>query len=491
MQRLSLDTLATVPPEARPAFEPGSLALGMVHLGAGAFWRAHAAVHTDDVVATGDDRWGVLAASQRSRAVPDSLAPQDGLYAVLTRPGEGEPSVRVVGVLREVACAADEPQRIVDAIATPSVHVVTLTVTEKGYRIDEGGRLAVDDEVRADLEGRPPGTVVGQIARGLQARALAGGPVTIISCDNLTGNGPMLRRLVRDFVDRLPPAEAEPLAGWIEQHATFPATMVDRIVPATVAADRDEVARLLGVADEACVVAEPFSQWVIADDFAGPRPAWERAGANLTDDVAPYEHVKLRLLNATHSLIAYLGTLAGYETIAEALADPRIDAVARALIDRDQLPTLAAPDGMDLVAYRDEVLRRFSNPALGHRTAQVAMDGSVKLPQRLVGAVRDRRARGAVPEVAALLIAAWMRAVGARRDDAGSPLDISDPLSERLAGIVDRPAPDQEIAGDVLALAGTFGDGLADDAELVRAVARQYATLREHGALAAAADVVG
>lgn len=493
MGRLTAATLGDVPAAARPAYAPGDLSRGMVHLGVGAFWRAHAAVYTDDVVAGGDTRWGVFATSQRSRTVPDTLAPQDGLYTVLERPAGEAPHARVVGVIDDVASAAEEPERVVDALASDSVHVVTLTVTEKGYRVDGStGRLASDDETAADVDGRAPRTVVGQIVRGLQRRAAAGGgPIGVVSCDNLTGNGPLLARLVADFVDRLPAAEAEPLTGWIERHAAFPATMVDRIVPATTDADRDEVGRLLGLRDEACVVAEPFRQWVIADELTGPRPAWEQVGATLTDDVAAYERVKLRLLNATHSLIAYLGALAGYDTIAEAVADERIEAAARALIDRDQLPTVAAPDGLDLGAYRDQVLTRFANPALGHRTAQVAMDGSQKLPQRLLGAVRDRRADGAEPTVAALLLAAWMRALGAGRDDAGRPLDISDPMRERIAALVDRPVGAFEIARDVLGVHEVFGGDLVDDDTLVRAVADWYATLRDRGVDAALRQLSG
>lgn len=490
--RLSRSTLGAVPAGARPAFDPGDLAVGIVHLGVGAFWRAHGGVYTDDVVASGDPRWGVLAMSQRSRAVPDAMAPQDGLYAVVERSGVGSPTARVVGVVRDVACASDDPQRVVEAIATAGVHIVTVTVTEKGYRADPatGGLRADDQDVAADLAGGAPRTVIGQIARGLQRRmSAAGGPIAVLSCDNFTGNGPLLEQLVHDFVDRLPEAEAEPLRDWIERCADFPATMVDRIVPATTDADREEAERLLGVRDEACVVAEPFRQWVIADTFTGPRPSWERVGATLTDDVGAYEHVKLRLLNATHSLIAYLGSLAGYATIAEALGDERIEHAARALVDRDQMPTVSAPDGMDLSAYRDQVLQRFANPALPHRTTQVAMDGSQKLPQRLLGAIRERRADGAHPLVGALCVAAWMRALGASHDDAGRPLAISDPMGERIARLVDRPVAAETIARDVLAVREVFGDGLADDDELVAAVAGWYAVLLDHGALAAAAQL--
>jgi fructuronate reductase len=452
-----------------------------VHLGAGAFFRAHQACYAHAVAAAGHSDWGIMATSQRSSTVADQLSAQDGLYSVLERPTRGAAKADVVGVIRRTASAAREPEDIVDALADPTVHVVTHTVTEKGYRA-AGGRLKVDSDVEADLSGRPPLTVVGQLVRGLQKRASAGaGPITLISCDNLSDNGTILGRLVRDFSERLSEPGADVVREFIEQHTTFPSTMVDRIVPATADSDRAEVRRLLGgVRDDAAVVAEPFSQWVIADQFAGPRPPWEDAGAILTTDVAGYERVKLRLLNATHSLIAYLGALAGYTTIAEALADAQIEHVARRLIDDDQMPTLTAPDGLDLFDYRETVLERFANPALGHRTAQVAMDGSQKLPQRILSAVRERRADGAVPAMGALLIAAWMRFL-AGRDDHGNPLEVSDPMAERLVPSVSRSAPARDIVRDVFSVREIFGADLGDDAPLVDAVTHWFEALRQHG----------
>ncbi|NDL58138.1 mannitol dehydrogenase family protein [Phytoactinopolyspora mesophila] len=479
--QLSLATLGSVPTAARPAYDPRDLRIGLVHLGAGAFFRAHQACYTHAVAAAGDSNWGIMATSQRSPEVADQLSAQDGLYSVLERPTRGAPKIDVVGVIRRTACAAREPEDIVAALADPAVHVVTLTVTEKGYRA-VGGRLHVDSDVEADLLGRPPATVVGQLVRGLQRRAAAGaGPITLISCDNLSDNGTILRQLVRDFAERLTGPGTDILQDFIERHTTFPSTMVDRIVPATADSDRAEVQRLLsGVRDDAAVVAEPFSQWVIADEFGGPRPSWEAAGAILTTDVAGYERVKLRLLNATHSLIAYLGALAGYRTIAEALADARIEQAARQLIDDDQLPTIVAPDGLDLIDYRESVLDRFANPALGHRTAQVAMDGSQKLPQRVLSAVRERRAHGVVPSMAALLVAAWMRfLIG--RDDNGDALQVSDPMAERLTPMLTRAAPDRDVVREVFAVHEIFGADLADDTDLMDAVAYWFDALRRHG----------
>ena len=240
-----------------------------------------------------------------------------------------------------------------------------------------------------------------------------------MSCDNLVANGPFLRKLVTDYFDAL---------GKVPEtfEATrFPASMVDRIVPATTEDDRAEAARLLGVRDEAVVVAEPFLHWVIENDFAGDRPAWERGGAVLTADVAPWEQAKLRMLNATHSMLAYLGALRGYETIAEAVRDEELSRLSQALMTDDVVPTLTPPDGLDLTSYGASVLERFANPALKHRTRQVAMDGSVKLPVRMLGTVRDRLAAGAEPRTISLAVAAWMVYV------LRTP-DLDDPQANRL-----------------------------------------------------------
>ncbi|WP_207782719.1 mannitol dehydrogenase family protein [Phytoactinopolyspora limicola] len=479
---LDLASLGTVPDASRPSYDPRALRVGHVHLGAGAFFRAHQAWYSHLVTTLGDHQWGILATSQRSPAVTDQLSAQDGLYTLLERPTRGTPSAHVVGVVRRTASAARDPQRIVDALASPDVHVVTLTVTEKGYRARHG-RLASDADVEADLAGRPPVTVVGQLVRGLMARARGdAGPVAVVSCDNLSDNGTVLRGLVNDFVERLPGSDAARVATYIDAAVTFPCTMVDRIVPATLDRDRDDVRRLIGLRDEASVVAEPFTQWVIADEFHGPRPAWEKAGATLTGDVAAYERVKLRLLNATHSLIAYLGALAGYETIAEAVGDPLIEQAARDLIDHDQAPTLVAPEGVQLTSYRDEVLSRFANAALGHRTAQVGMDGSQKLPQRLLSAVRERRAVGAVPVMGALLVAAWLRFLSGR-DDAGRTIEVSDPMAGRLGPLLagTDAAMDRHTVREVLGVTEVFGPDLAGDEAFGDAVTAWYTALREHG----------
>ncbi|MCW3840750.1 mannitol dehydrogenase family protein [Micromonospora yasonensis] len=440
-----------------------------MHLGIGAFHRAHQAVFTElAAAATGRDDWGITGVTQRSASVRDQLGPQDGLYSVLER-GRGAAPLRVVGSVREVLVGPDDPVAVVDRIADPAVRVVTLTVTEKGYRRGATGRLdRSDPEVMADLAGRPPRTAVGQLVRGLQRRlASDAGPVTLLSCDNLVGNGTVLRGLLDDFLDALPPAEVHGLADWIATSVRFPSCMVDRIVPATTAEDRAEALAVLGLEDRGVVVTEPFSQWVVEDDFAADRPAWELAGAVLTRDVAAWETVKLRMLNATHSMLAYLGALRGHETIAAALADDHLATAAAALMVEDVAPTLRVSDGLDLADYRREVLARFANPALRHRTVQVAMDGSQKLPVRLLGTIRDRLAAGAVPRYAALAVAGWMVYVARGRDVRDRDLPLEDPLADRLrAAAATGDGDPRRLVSSMLDIQEIFGTDLRDHDEL-------------------------
>ena len=383
--RLSLRTIGRVPVTARPLVDPRDLDAGILHLGLGSFHRAHQAVYTEEAIAiTGDRRWGIIGAGMRSRDVVDRLAAQDGLFGVLVRDGRGE-TIRVHGVLRGMTHGAG----LIPYVADPKIKIITITVTEKGYR--------------------PGRHMVSWLVAGLARRRAAGGaPLTVLSCDNIPHNG----TVVHDAVIAAATADPEHGPGlpeWIEAHVAFPSSMVDRLVPAPTPADLAEASRLLGVTDRAAVATEPFRQWVIEDRFAADRPAWEKAGALIVPDVTPYELMKLRLLNGSHSLIAYLGLLRGYATIAETVARDDVAAAVRGLMDDDITPGLQVPPGFDLRAYKRRLLERFTNPALRHRTTQVASDGSLKLPLRLLPVIEERLAAGAVPKWAALAVAAWMK----------------------------------------------------------------------------------
>lgn len=443
------------------------------------------------MISSGEQQWAICGVTQRSRDVLDALEPQDGLYSVLSR--GPDTSVQVMAPLRELIFARAHANALLDRIAAASTHVVTLTVTEKAYRHDPiSGRLNVDDaEIQADAAGRPPLTVVGQLVRGLQRRQQRGGePVTVVCCDNLTHNGATLRQLVDDFAAMLPPTERAPLMRWLADSARFPSTMVDRIVPATTPADRFDAAELLQLDDMGTVVAEPFSQWVIEDDFAAPRPAWERAGAILTTDVAPYETMKLRLLNGSQSALAYLGVLAGFEHVAEFMAVDGVATYVRTMMDDEVVPTLQVPERFDVAAYIAQLMERFANPGLRHRIVQIAMDGSQKLPPRLLATIRDRLAAGSQPRLSLLAVAAWMRYVSARSDDSGRPVDVDDPLAPQFAAQLAGASTPAAIVDRLVGIPAIFGD-VGADPQFRRLLTLALADLTTSGASACLRDAVG
>ena len=479
-ERLSLATLEGLPRDIAPRVDPCALGVGIVHLGIGAFHRAHQAVYTEHAIAAGGGDWGICGVTQRSTDVVEQLQPQDGLYALAQRDGAGE-RVRVIGAVREVCWAHAEPETVFERMATPATRVISLTVTEKGYHHDPAtNRLNLSDPaVAADLADGGARTVIAQLAAGLaRRRASDGGPISVLCCDNLPDNGRVLGGLVADFVHRSPGCDG--LGDWIAANVTFPSSMVDRITPATTDEDLARIAGVLGARDEGAVVTEPFTQWVIEDDFAAGRPAWERAGAIMTGDVGPYEQIKLRLLNGSHSTLAYLGQLADCEFIADAVRP--FGAVVRRLMATDIAPTLAVPDGFDLAAYQDQLLERFANPALHHRTIQVTMDGSQKLPVRLLAPIRERRRDGDELEAATLGVTAWMRFVSARRSDSGRPLTVDDPLAEEIAQRLrgrEEPAP---VVDTLLAMTQIFDEELAADAQWRALLIDQLTALQRDGA---------
>jgi fructuronate reductase len=431
-----------VPPKS--LLPRGEVRPGIVHLGLGAFARAHTAVFTERaMLASGNFGWGIIGVTQRSDTVARQLAPQDGLFTVAER-GSGAAPLRVVSSIVEAISGRDEPEKVVERIAAVTTQVVTLTVTEKGYRIDPltGSLNTADEQVQADLAGHPPQTAIGQIARGIQLRARTGaGPLTVVSCDNLPGNGELTGALVRAFAAALPDSESGPLLAWLDANATFPNTMVDRMVPATTEGDLDAVERGLGLRDEAAVVAEPFMQWVIEDNFAGERPAWEEAGALFSADVAAWEAAKLRLLNASHSMLAYLGLATGKATISDAVGEDAFRTACSRMMAEDALPTIGLPAGLDGGAYCAQVVERFANPALGHTTAKVGSDGSQKIGLRLLTTVRGNLDAGREPRWAALAVAGWMHHVastpaGGLNDPLAGELQAALPAERTAAAVV-------------------------------------------------------
>ncbi|AHE36012.1 mannitol dehydrogenase [Burkholderia pseudomallei] len=431
MPLLSSDHCRALPPEvSRPRYDRRALRTGIVHLGLGAFHRAHQACYTETLVERGDLRWGIAGVELRRRHTVERLAAQDHLYSVTERAGDAA-RTRVVGAVHRTLFAPQALATLLGLIADPSVSIVSLTVTEKGYyRRPGGGGLDLDDPaIRRDLaQPHAPSTTLGVLAAGIRLRA-AHAPLSVLSCDNMPSNGDTLRALLAQYAEQTDGA----LARRIRCDVAFPNTMVDRIVPAATPESLDWVQSRIGVRDEAAIVCEPFAQWVFEDRFAGARPRWEDAGALVAADVRPYEKMKLRLLNGSHSAIAYAGQLRGRRTVSDAMADPLIDALARGVMTRELLATLDVPAGYDVRAYCASLIERFRNPALAHRTAQIATDGTQKVPLRWLPALAESAAAGVERPFLERSLAMWLHYVEVARDESGRPLVLEDPGAQALA----------------------------------------------------------
>ncbi len=429
----------------------------IVHLGLGSFFRAHQAWYTDNAPDAAD--WGIAAFTVLSRDLADALAPQDGLYTLVTRAPDCE-RLRVVSSVSAVH-GGDEHDAWLGYWADHAVAVATFTVTEAGYvRGPDGGLDTSRADVRADVAAlradrhAPVRTVPARVVAGLRLRRATGaGPMTLLPCDNLPDNGAVLRRVVLDLARLVDP----PLADWIAAHIAFGTTVVDRITPATTEAERDAVRAATGLADTAPVRTEPFCEWVIAGAFPAGRPAWEEAGVEIVDDVLPFEQRKLWLLNGAHSLLAYAGSILGHRTVAEAIADPRVRGWVEAWWDEAgrHLPLPAD----ELGAYRRALVERFGNPRIEHLLAQIAADGSEKLPVRVAPVLAAECAAGRLPLGASTAVAAWalhLRGRGAA---------VREARPDRVAGLADGGTAD-----GVRAVLARLVPGLAEHEALVAAV---------------------
>jgi fructuronate reductase len=478
------------------AGRPSSPPAGILHLGLGNFHRAHQAVYTDAALTAEPGPWGVLGVASRSAEVVEALRAQDMLYTVVEISSEGS-DFRVPDVHTDAFVAADEPDRLLHALAAPAIRIVTLTVTERGYTYAPStGALDLDDDgVRSDLTGLAPArTVIGQLTRGLQQRARSSGaPVTVLSCDNLTENGRHTERLVREFAGALPAAEAEELITYLDSAVRFPSSMVDRIVPATTDAYRATVAEHLGFADAVPVPAERFSMWVLEDDFAAGRPAWEGGGATFSDEVTAYEQLKLRLLNGTHSLLAYLGALDGAATIAEAVETDFIERAARIELRREYLPSLTVPRDVDVAEYERQLFSRWRTRALGHRTSQVGSDGSAKLRQRIPGPALHLLATGMMPSHLALAVAAYLTCLAPLDgfDPGPHAREMRDPARGELAALARRSADGTDLARQAVGDRELLGRELSQEEAFIARTGELVDVLHRWGPRAAAEEAAG
>ncbi|WP_284982201.1 mannitol dehydrogenase family protein [Arthrobacter sp. efr-133-TYG-118] len=464
---------------------------GIVHLGFGNFHRAHQAVYTDAAVAAHGGDWGIIGISSRSSAITDAMHAQDMLYTVVEISPDGS-KFSTPRVHTDAFVAAHDPQRVVAAIGDESTRIVSLTVTENGYTYSPatGSLNVADPDVQHDLAtGSAPRTPIGQIVRGLQQRARTHGKaVTVLSCDNLADNGHHTQRLVREFASLLPTAEAAETLHWIGANVTFPSSMVDRIVPATTDHYRSLVAEQLGYADQIPVPAEPFTMWILEDNFIAGRPAWEAAGAIFTDDVAAYEQLKVRLLNGTHSLIAYLGALSGAATIPDATGIDYIEAAARHVLRDEYLPSVTVPAAVDVEAYEEQLFSRWRNSALGHRTSQVGSDGSVKLRQRIPIPALEMLDTGAMPHYLALTVAAYLSCIAPLRgfDPGNHANEMQDPARKTLQELAAGSSSGQDLAAKVLGEHRLLGDELATRGDFIGRTGELIDIIHRQGPLAAA-----
>ena len=405
----------------------------IVHLGLGAFHRAHQAVYTEKANAATNENWKIIGVSLRSASVRDQLVPQDGLYSVTETDATGN-NHRVMSVINNVLVAPESPNAVLAAMVDLNTEIVSLTITEKGYCHDpaSGNLDTQNEDIQHDLTNlSAPKTAIGFLVSSLKERHEEGSkPFTVLCCDNLPSNGNTLGKIVVQFAQKIDQA----LANWISQNVPFPNTMVDRIVPATTEADIAELSEASGYQDLAMVKTERFSQWVIEDNFVSARPSWESVGANIVDDVEPFENAKLRLLNGAHSSLAYLGFLRGYDYVHQVMQDNDLATYLKNMMQNEIIPTITPPQGLDLVNYSNDLLQRFTNPALNHRTYQIAMDGSQKMPQRLLHTIEDKLDQQAPFDYLCFAVAGWLRYTMAF-DLKGDPIEVQDPLAEELLKI--------------------------------------------------------
>ena len=469
----------------RPNYDRSQVAGAIVHLGVGAFHRAHQAVMTDAVLASGDLAWGIVGAGLMTSGTKDALGPQDGLYTLVER-AAGSEKLQVIGSIIELLGGAADLAQVLARMCAPSTRIVSLTVTEKGYYLDPAsGKLQLQaPAIQADLANpATPSTILGLIVQALKHRkANAIAPFTVLSCDNLPSNGKTAKAAVLAFAREVD----GDLAIWIEANVSFPCSMVDRITPATTDADRAHVNEQLGLQDAWPIVTEQFVQWVIEDNFTMGRPDWTLGGAVFSNEIEAWEDMKLRCLNGAHSTLAYLGQLTGRETVAEAMQLPLITGILDALW-LEVREVLKAPAGVDPADYVEQLKLRFCNPALKHRTAQIAMDGSQKLPQRLLATLRERIAAGLPSPAIATAIAAWMHFAVKTAQTPGAVLN--DPLSNDILAQARASNDSVAVIDNLLGIDKIFGSDLKTNSGFKAELQDGFSRLAAHPEVATAPQV--
>ncbi|BBG02345.1 MULTISPECIES: mannitol dehydrogenase family protein [Pseudonocardia] len=463
-----------------PGYDRTGIRTGIVHIGVGGFHRAHLAMYVDSLLIAGEAReWGicgvgVLPGDARMR---DVLRAQEGLYTLVRKEPDGSLAPRVVGSLVDYLFAPDDPEAVIERIAHADTRIVSLTITEGGYAIDQK-----TGEFDPEFPGvRDETSAFGLVVEALARRRDRGtGPLTIMSCDNMQGNGDAARRVFTGVAQLRDPE----LGAWVADRVSFPNSMVDRITPATADSDREALAERFGLRDGWPVVCEPFTQWVLEDDFAAGRPEFERVDVQVVDDVVPYEFMKLRLLNATHQALGYLGYLAGHRYVHEVAQDPVFARFLRGYMDDEATPTLRPVPGIDLDGYKDTLIERFANPGVADTLMRINYGSSDRISIFLLPVVREQLAAGGPVQRAAAVVAGWCR-YAEGTDEQGAPIEQQDRLAEELTALALRER-DEPLA--FLRHPAVFGD-LADDERFATAFRGALESLYARGAAATVADL--
>jgi mannitol 2-dehydrogenase len=480
---LSSATLSSLPQGvAGPTYDRRRVSVGIVHFGVGGFHRAHEAMYLDRLMNQGLALdWGIcgVGVMPADRRMKDALAAQDGLYTLVLKHPDGAVEPTVIGSIVEYLYAPDDPEAVIERMADPKVQIVSLTVTEGGYNFNAvtGQFDQTNPDVKHDLQpGAAPKTSFGLITEALNRRRQRGvTPFTIVSCDNIPGNGQVARRSFAAFAALRSPE----LGAFVQEQMHFPNSMVDRITPVTTDEDRAVLKERFGVEDRWPVVCEPFAQWVLEDSFAGGRPPLEEVGVQVVEDVEPYELMKLRLLNAGHQALGYFGYLAGYRLVHEVCQDPLFARFVRSYMDREATPTLAPVPGIDLDEYKGELIERFSSAAVRDTVARLCAETSDRIPKFLLPVIRENLRRGGEVTLSAAVVASWARyAEGV--DEQGQPIEIVDPLKDSLTANARRQR-EEPLA--FIANRDLFGD-LVDDERFTKAYTFALDTLHSRGSRA-------
>jgi len=481
--KLASGSLGDLGPDVEvPSYDRSKVSSGIVHFGVGGFHRAHQAMYVDALINRGEALdWGITGVGvlDGDRRMGDVLHAQDCLYTLVVKDPDGKMHPRVVGSIVDFLFAPDDPDAVLRVLTDPATRIVSLTVTEGGYHVNQAtGEFDADDTaIQADLqEGATPSTMFGFVTEALARRREAGAePFTVMSCDNIQGNGEVAHRMIGAFA-RLTDPE---LADWIDQHVAFPSCMVDRITPVTTDHDRSVLAERFGVEDGWPVVCEPFTQWALEDRFPTGRPPYERVGVQLVPDVEPYELMKLRLLNASHQALCYLGYLAGYRYAHEVCSDDLFTGFLLGYMDDEATPTLAPVPGVDLTAYKHQLIERFANPEIRDTLARLCAESSDRIPKWLLPVVRQQLETGGPVRRSALVVASWARyAEGV--DEAGDPIEIVDRRKEAVTARAARQGEDRLA---FLRDPDLFGD-LVDDEPFIEEYVAALDSLHERGARA-------